>query len=112
MDSALFTYRIRNRVYSKFNSINICLLRPICLALNLNFAALPAEDEDEPASPASTLLKTYDNFKAKFEFIKQRFEDLAVEEQNLKQEFESRLTELEVCRAALIADQDKELKLR
>ena len=58
------------------------------------------------------LLKTYDNFTAKFEFFKQMFEDLAVEEQNLKKEFESRLTELEVCRAALIADQDKELKLR
>ena len=84
MESALFTYRIRNRVYSKFSSINICLLRPICLALNLNFAALPAEDEDEPASPA---FETYDNFKAKFVFNKQALEDLAVEEHNLKKEF-------------------------
>ena len=67
---------------------------------------------DKPASSGSMLLKTYDNFTAKFEFFKQMFEDLAVEEQNLKKEFESRLTELEVCRAALIADQDKELKLR
>ena len=47
-----------------------------------------------------------------FEFIKQSFEDLAVKEQNFKKEFEARLTELEVCRDALIADQDKELKLR
>ena len=34
--------------------------------------------------PASKLLKTYDDFKAKCEFNKQTLEDLAVEEQNLK----------------------------
>ena len=67
--------------------------------------------EDEPASPASKLLKTYDDFKAKFEFNEQRLKDLAVEEQNLKKEFESklkdfesRLKELEVCCAAALAD--------
>ena len=58
------------------------------------------------------LLKTYDNFTAKFEFNNQRHEDLAVEEQNLKEEFESRLKELEARRAAILADQDKEIKLR
>ena len=39
-------------------------------------------------------------------------EDLAVEEQNLQEEFESRLKQLEVRRAAVLADQDKEIKLR
>ena len=56
------------------------------------------------------LLKTYDNFTAKFEFNNQRHEDLAVEEQNLKEEFESRLKELELRRADVLADQHKELK--
>ena len=39
--------------------------------------------EDKTASPATKLLKTYDDFKAKLEFNKQRLEDLAIEEQNL-----------------------------
>ena len=56
------------------------------------------------------LLKTYDNSTAKFEFNNQRHEDLAVEEQNLKEEFESRLKELELRRAVVLADQHKELK--
>ena len=68
--------------------------------------------EDEPASPASKLLKTSDDFKANFEFNKQMLEDLAVEEQNLQEEFESRLKQLEVHPAAVLADQDKEIKLR
>ena len=68
--------------------------------------------EDEPASPATKLLKTYDDFKAKLEFNKQRLEDLAVEEQNLKKDYELKLKDLEARRAAVLADQDKELKLR
>ena len=68
--------------------------------------------EDEPASPATKLLKTYDDFKAKLEFNKQRLEDLAVEEQDLKKDFELKLKDLEARRAAVLADQDQELKLR
>ena len=86
------------------------------LFLNLGkICSLPCQTskrpaEDEPASPGSMLLKTYDNFTAKFEFNKQRHEDLAVEEQNLKEEFESRLKELELRRAVVLADKHKELK--
>lgn len=68
--------------------------------------------EDEPASPATKLLKTFDDFKAKLEFNKQRLEVLAVEEQNLKKDYELKLKDLEARRAAVLADQDKELKLR
>ena len=49
--------------------------------------------EDEPASPASKLLKTSDDFKANFELNKQMLEDLAVEV-------------IEVCRAGVLAGQD------
>ena len=68
--------------------------------------------DDEPASPATKLLKTYNDFNAKLAFNKQRFEDLAVEEQDLKKDFELKLKDLEARRAAVLADQEKELKLR
>ena len=42
----------------------------------------------------------------------QRLDDLAVEEQNLTEKFESKLKEFEVRRAAVLADQDREIKLK
>ena len=67
---------------------------------------------DNNASRASKLCKPLTILKLCLNFNKQRLEDLAVEEQNLQEEFESRLKQLEVRRAAVLADQDKEIKLR
>ena len=68
-----------------FSSINMCLSIPIYLAVDLLLTALPHIQASSRGRACFSSFQAFgNNFKAKFEFNKQRFQDLAVEEQNLK----------------------------